>query len=880
MAVVCSIGSASTLATETPTSCTTTFGVDGYTVSFSVAISNISAGDRVTFVDDASYYATFTYRVTSVALGASTTTVQMVFVSEDSGFWGEVSPCDLMDMMWNQAEAAFDRYYATIYEWNEDLGNTDLYGSGDYPTGECHADSIFDEQVTIIGSSGLGVITLQAHSGSRHEGVAGAGVVIQNGTAGSAGTSALTPIVLGCNNLIVDGLEINCAYATKQANACEINASALTTVYLLRMLIHDVDPDDSVDARAGILIANSTATTVSRYVMNNFVYNIKRSASSTTARKCVGIGQTSTEVTDDKGASLYNNTVRGVTTTNGNGYGYDSSGWGSINNCIALDCTTSCFNSFGATMGSGGYNLSDDLTAGSWSKGQTSANGVTAVNTTVGATDLHLKQPIDTSDPYDISWGIDRGRAYSISNINDDIDDYRRNVNIPYHSISGVIGAGRGWWDIGADESVWSHPYPAESDAVTVNPTVTIIRPSVSITPAVAAFELAAVSPTVTIVRPSVSITPVVAALLLAAVSPSVSIGYGSVTITPAAATFELAAVSPSVIVPVAITPAAASFELAGVSPTAVAGSLSITPSVAAVEFAGVSPSVQRSSLSISPSASAFELAGISPTVSISSASITPAVAAVEFAGIAPTVVLSSFTVTPSASAFEFAAVDPSVGLSSLTVAPAASAVEFVGVSPSTILGGLSMTPSVAALEFAGISPTVTRSSVSVTPAAAITNYQARYAAVIAGGIVVVPVTEAQFVYTAVDPAVGLSSQTIAVTASAFELAGVTPSTINGSITVSPAVSVVEFAASVATIHAGVEVLPAVAAFEYVVGSFTLHVDIASASLGYACDGLVDYRGSIPCDYEITGVLDYIGGVLPTDYQLEKNLDYQYDHQS
>ena len=73
---------------------------------------------------------------------------------------------------------------------------------------------------------------------------------------------------------------------------------------------------------------------------------------------------------------------------------------------------------------------------------------------------------------------------------------------------------------------------------------------------------------------------------------------------------------------------------------------------------------------------------------------------------------------------------------------------------------------------------------------------------------------------------------------------------------------------------------PAVAAFEYVVGSFTLHVTMDSASLGYACDGLVDYRGSIPCDYEINGVLDYIGGVLPTDYQLEKNLDYRYDHQS
>jgi len=873
LSVVCSIGSASTLATATPTSCTTTSGVDGYTVAFGVALSNVSIGERVTFVDEAMYYATFTYRVVDISSYSTSSSVRMVFVSEDSGFWGDTSPCDLMDMSWGQAEGAFDRYYSTIYEWNADLGNNDLYASGAYPVGECHADDIFDEQVTITGSSGLGVITLQAHEGSRHEGVAGAGVVIQNGTASSAGTSALTPLVLGCNNLVVDGLEINCEYATKQATACEINASALTTVYLLRMLIHDVDPDDSVDKRAGILIENSTATTVTRYVMNNFVYNIKRSAASGTARNCVGIGQTSTELTDDKGGSLLNNTVRGITTTNGTGYGYHLSDWGSNYNNIAVDCESSCFEIFGGTYGSGSNNLSDDLTADNWSNGQTSANGVTAANTTVSATDLHLKSPINTSDPYDISWGIDRGNTYAVAYINDDIDDYRRNVSIP-------SGLGRGWWDIGADESVWSHPYPAESNAVTVNPTVTIVRPSVSITPAVAAFELAGVTPTVNIVRPSISITPVVAALLLAAVSPSVSIINASVSITPAAATFELAAVSPSVIIPESVTPAAASFELAGVSPTVVAGSLSITPSVSAVEFAGVSPSVQLSSISVTPSASVFDLAGVSPTVSISSASITPAAAVVEFAGISPSVLMSSLSVTPSASAFEFAAVDPSVGLSSLTVAPAASAVEFVGVSPSTILGGLSLSPAVAALEFAAVSPSVTRGSVSITPAAAITNYQARYAAVIAGGIVVVPVAEAQFVYTAVDPAVGLSSQTIAVAASAFELEGVTPSTINGSISLTPAVSVVEFAASVATIHAGIEVTPAVASFEYVVGSFTLHVDIASASLGYACDGLVDYRGSIPCDYEITGVLDYIGGTMPTDYQLEKNLDYRYDHQS
>jgi len=926
----------------------------------------------VEMTDEGSYYSTFTYRVASV----SGSTLTFVYVTDD--MWtGDTSPCDLLDMSWGQAECNFYRYYSSIYEWNEDLGNTDIYGSGDDAVGECHDDSAFDESNTIGAVSGLDSIKLTVHPDSRHTGVAGSGARIE------LTGSKSTPIVVDGDDITVEWLEIDCTDATHAEAALEITGTALENVFVRNMVLHDVDPDDDVDDRWGIKVINSTADAVTRAILNNFIFNIKRSADSfSQVRNCKGIGEWSTESANDAGANYYNNTLRGISTTNGTAYGYYVSGEAILYNNIALVCGTDCFKVFDDDNASGSHNLSDDLTAADIgvqpphdNHAQTSATGVTAAYTVLSSTNLHLRWVLNQP----ISLAVDRGvRLAGPDGILTDIDGDTRVWGIP-------DSVARGYWDIGADESVYSHPYPAEVGTATeydppifpsaavfeltaVSPSVDI--PSVTVAPVAASFELAAVTPSVatgslalsvavaafviagispTTFNGSISLTPTVAAFELAGISPSIatgsvtaspaaaafelagvspSVATGSITASPTAASFELAGVSPSVATgsvtaspavaafelagvspsvstgypSTSVTPTAAAFELAGISPTTLNGSITLTPSVAAFELAGVSPSIATGSVTASPAVAAFELAGVSPSVSIGSVTaspaaatfeltavspsviipvvITPAAASFELAGVSPTAVAGSLSLTPSVTAIDFAGVSPSVTQASLTVAPAASAVEFVGITPTTTAASLSLTPAVAALEFAAVSPTVTRGSVSITPAAAITNYQARYAAVVAGGIVVVPVAEAQFVYTAVDPAVGLSSQTIAVTASAFELEGVTPSTINGSISLSPAVPVVEFAASVATIYAGIEVTPAVASFEYVVGSFTLHVEMDSASLGYSCEGLVDYRGSIPCDYEITGVLDYIGGVLPTDYQLEKNLDYRYDHQS
>ena len=973
--VITSIGTNIATGSATPTGCSGSGVSGGYIVTFaSGALSGVARGDKATMTDEASYYATFIYRVASI----SGDTAVLVYVSDDMAM-GDTSPCDLLDMSWEQAECFFSRFYTSIYEWHEELGLTEIYGSGDDAVGECHDDSAFNESNTISALGSLNSITLTVHPDSRHSGIAGTGARIDLDGSGT------TPIVINCNEVTVEWLEINCTDATHAEAALEIAAAALEGISVRNMILHDVDPDDDVDDRYGIKVINSTEDNVTRSVLNNFIYRILRSDDSTgQLRHCRGIGERSTEDDDDAGANYYNNTLRTVTTTNGTAYGYHISDESILINNIALSTGSDCYKIFDDTYGSdaSSHNLSDDLTAADVGRqppydnyAQTSATGVTAGYTVISSTNLHLRWVLNQP----ISLAVDRGKNLaSPDGILIDIDGDARVYGIPDE-------VARGYWDIGADESVYSHPYPAAAGAateynapvvpsaavfelaavspsvaipsVTVSPvaasfelaavtpsvatgsvavsvavaafvlagiTPTTLNGSISLTPTVAAFELAGIAPTT--LNGSISLTPSVAAFELAGVSPSVatgsvtasptaasfelagvspSIATGSITASPAVAAFELAGVSPSVSTSypsTSVTPTAAAFELAGISPTTLNGSITLTPSVAAFELAGVSPTVLTGSSTASPAAAAFELAGVSPSVSqggitaspaaatfelaavspsvIIPVVITPAAASFELAGVSPTAVAGSLSVAPSVAAVEFAGVSPSIVMSSITVAPVASAVEFAGITPTTTTASLSITPAVAALELAGISPSVTRGSISVTPAAAITNYHATYAALIAGDIFVIPFPTAKFVYTAVDPAVGMSSQTIAVTASAFELAGVTPSTINGSITVSPAVSVVEFAASVATIHAGIEVTPAVAAFEYVVGSFTLHVEIASASLGYACDGLVDYRGSIPCDYEINGVLDYIGGVLPTDYQLEKNLDYRYDHKS
>jgi hypothetical protein len=808
--VVTSIGSNSSIDTETPSSCSGSYSP--YSVTFSTTPTGVNIGDKVEIVDESSYSSTFTYRVT----GISGTSYTLAYVT-DTGSWGDVSPCDLLDFSWGQAPATFKRFYTSITNWEAGLDDSDVYSSSDVAVGECHNDSVFAETVVINGGGtvGLASVKLSVHSGSRHTGTAGTGArVIPSG-------STTTRIInIARDDVTVEWLEISGESATSGSQVGVYISLDSDDIYINNNIIHDMAALGSAGSR---VIGIDCKQGANRFILNNFIYAII-STSTVDAHAVIGIY--ATRLGSD--LEIYNNTVFDVSTLTSTANGIVTNSDATVSNNIVLSCDSGgsgynedCFEQ--SANAASDYNLSDDTTA--WgSNSVTSSDGATAANTiddtTSGSENLHL-----VSGSYALGAGTDLGTTPTGVEI--DIDGRDRDAE-------------GDTWDIGADQAVGM---------------------SVSITPAAASFELAGVSPSVG--QSSLAVTVAVAAFVIAGVSPTTL--SGSISVTPSVAAFELAGITPTTVITgsASVSPAAAAFELAGITPTLSFGSATASPSAAPFELAGVSPTILFGSTTASPAAATFELAGVSPSVIIPEV-ITPAAASFELAGVSPTAVAGSLSVTPSASAFEFAAVDPSVGLSSLTVAPGASAIEFAGVSPSVVISSQTITPAVAALELAGISPTVTLGSLSVTPAAAITNYRARYGAVIFGGIVVIPVTEAEFAYTAVDPAVGMSSQTVAVAASAFELAGVTPSVIVANIIIYPAASVVEFAASVETIHAGVEVPPAAAVFDYVVGSFTLRVEMDSASLGYACDGLNDY----------------IGGTIPTDYSIGKNLDYKYDHQS
>jgi len=815
--VVTSIGSNSSIDTETPSSCSGSYSP--YDVTFATDPSGVSVGDRVEITDEGVYWATFVYRVT--AIDGSTYT--LAYVTDDA-YNGDASPCELVDGSYSQAPATFKRFYSSITNWEAGLDDSEVYSSSDVAVGECHNDSVFNETVTINGGSSVGLasVKLSVNSSSRHDGTAGTGARIVT-------SSTSTVIDVTREKVTVEWLEIeNTSTASTTSQPALVKLQTNTSgneCYVQNMILHDFGISDTYSIRA---VQSGTYNVV----QNCFIYAITNSGSGAG----YGIRGSGT------GMVISNNTIFDVTTDGISTCGHAIHGSALVRNNIALSCGDDCFvDSCGVTVpASSNYNLSDDATAFG-ADSLTSSDGVTAANTitttTSGSENLHLK-----SGSLAIEAGVDLGT--NPTGVEIDIDGLNRDTD------SRIIT-----WDIGADQTI---------------PT------GVTISPASASFELAGVSPSVGLGNLTIAVA--VAAFVLAGVSPSVS--TGSITSSPASAAFELTSVTPTIVLgSQSITPAVAVFELPGISPSVRLGSATASPAVAAFELAGVNPSVVSGDVTTSPIAAAFELTAISPSV-IVPVIITPTAATFELVGINPIAVVGSLSLTPSASAFELAAINPSAELSSLTVAPAASAIELAGITPSMIFGGLSVTPAVAALELAGTSPSVTRSSITITPETAVVNYRARYGAVIFGGVVVIPVTEAQLIYTAVAPTVGMSSQTIAVTASAFELSSVTPSTINGSIGFTPAASVVELIATVDTILAGVEVTPVAAAFEYIVGSFTLRVDIDSASLGYSCDGLVDYGGAIPCDYVATGLLDYVAGTRPTDYSLEKNLDYRYDHRS
>ena len=818
--VIASIGSNSSIDTETPSSCSGSYAT--YNVTFSTSPSGVSVGDKAEITDENMFWGTFVYRVTAISGGTYT----LAYVSDDVGA-GDTSPCDLMDSFYSQAPATFKRFYSSITSWESNLDDSDVYSSGDIAIGECHNDSVFVETVNINGGGtvGLASIKLSVHSDSRHDGTAGTGarMVPTTGTAGI--------VTISRDEVTVEWLEIDGTSAGATSNmGVRVMSTATDDIYVRNLIIHDIG-STSGSHTSGVYLEN---VGTSRYVMNNFVYDISRTSSTSVH----GISASYS----GSGADIYCNTVFDISTTNGSAMGIRVGGSSALvkdNIVLSVSGTTlsDCYYTTGTASTSSDYNLSDDTTA--WgSNSVTSSDGVTAANTIVSTTgsseDLHLK-----SGSYALAAGVDLGTTPDGVEI--DIDGRDRDA-------LGDV------WDIGADQAVGL---------------------SVTITPAASIFELSAITPNLAF--SSLSMTPAAAAFEYAAASPGVV--SGSLTIS-AVAEFELAAVNPTIpAIPIVVTPSVAAFEYVADSPSVLLGSVSVTPVASAVEYAAISPDVVSGSLAITPTASSFVLDAISPSLIVPLV-ITPSAAAMELVGQSPISINGSISITPTASSVELDAVAPGVVSGSLAMTPGVSAFEVAGISPAVEMGSMSITPAAASFELAASSSGVATGSVIASPAAATVSMPASYAGVISGSITVIPVASAPFNLDALTPSLTFSSMTVDVSASAVDVVGVTPTTHQGSIILAPSVAIVECIATLATIHAGVEVRPTAASFDYVAGPFTFHITMDSASLGYSIGGPADYAGWLPVEYAMANATDYVAGTWPTDYNIQQPTDYKYDHQS
>lgn len=817
------IGTASTIDTETPSSCS---GSGPYTVTFVNDPTGVVVGDKAYITDEASYYDEFVYNVTGIS-GSSYT---LTYVS---GGYGTESPCSLYNSFYEQAAAVFKRApdYATPRAWAADLDDSSIYSNGDDAVGEITVNEKYDEAIGFVNGSvvTLNSVKLTVASNVRHNGTADTGAGLKysgQSTSGGGANKSQYVDLRNADNVTLEWLEFDGTGAVGNvAQAFVSDWGSFTKNNTVRnCLMHGFELITGGAAVNMIRMTTSNYTTDSgdsHYIMNNIIYG---NVLSTIA------GGDPTGIYADAGRSVnpiycYNNTVNDLTalSTSNTAIGIKASQYAVIENNIVSDITGSstsvCFKvTSGSFSASSDYNLSTDTTAPG-SNSVTSATLANIYESDSGTVNLHLKSGSPAIDA-----GTDLGTTPSGVEI--DIDGRNRDSE-------------GDTWDIGADEYV-------------VN--------GIEVAPTAASFEAAAVSPTA--VQASLSITP--AASAADADATLTGTALGSVTVTPSTASAVLAGVSPTVDIPnVEVTPAAASLTANATLSGVQAGAISITPAVASSEAATVSPAVSVGSLSVTPSQAVCTAAAVSPSVIIivPSVTVTPTAASFVAVAISPTTSSGSLIVTPTAAASALAAVSPNVVLANMTVAPSAAAIT-TAASATASQDSLTLTPSVASAVAPAVSPTVVRGSITVAPTAAAATTSVSYRALVFGSMIVVVPDSAKAVYTSQNPSLAFGSTTANPAAASF-VATASATASQDSFTITPAAAVVVTDVTSPTILAGVTATPAPAQIELSCPPITLVITFDSAALGYWVDGTPDYKVGGKVDYSIDGRPDYeIGDLL------------------
>ena len=814
------IGTSSTIDTETPSSCS---GSNPYTVTFTNDPSGVVVGDKVYITDEASYYDTFIYNVTGIS-GSSYT------LTYSSGGYGAESPCSLYNSFYEQAAAVFKREldYATPQDWINDFNDTSIYSAGDDVIGELSVNEKYDQGLGLTcdqSNHTLGSITLTVAESVRHNGTAGSGAGLRF-TSSGAQSAYSQWVYVESSNITIEWLEWDGTGASSSAIAQHFFSTVendVGNIHLKNNLMYGLDQKGGgIATRAIRLETPSDTVTATCSILNNILYDIDPSTPS--GGDCTGIYAIGGRA--ENAIYVYNNTVHHIVGTGtasgllGYGRGIHSSSHTYVTNNIVSDVTApvTADDFYGNEHADSDYNLSTDTTAPG-SNSVTSATLADIYESATGTINLHLKSGSPAIDA-----GTDLGT--SPTGVNIDIDGRNRDSE-------------GDTWDIGADEYV-------------VN--------GIEVAPTAAALEAAAVSPTA--VQASLSITP--AASAADADATLTGAALGSVTVTPSTASAVLAGVSPTVDIPnVEVTPAAASLTANATLSGVQAGSISITPAVASLEAATVSPPVSLGSVSVTPSQAVCTAAAVSPSVIIviPSVTVTPTAASFVAVAISPTTSSGSLTVTPTAAASALAAATPSVVQSNMTLTPSAAAIT-TAASATASQDSLALTPSVATAVVTAVSPTVVRGSITVAPTAAAATTSVSYRALVFGSMVVVVPESAKAVYTSQNPTLAFGSTTANPTAASF-VATASATASEDSFTITPAAAVVVTDVTSPTILAGVTATPAPAGIELSCPPITLVITFDSAALGYWVDGRPDYKVGGKVDYSIDGRPDYeIGDLL------------------
>lgn len=649
--VITSIGSNSSITTGTPSSCSGSSSP--YSVTFPSAPSGVSIGDSVSFQDEVTTFATYTYLVTDI----SSATLTLKFVSESSGYGSEESPCSIMNSSYSQATGTFKRTYSTITAWESDLDNTAIYSSGDDAIGECYKDSNFNEAFTINGGGtvGLASVKLTAPAGQRHDGTAGSGVVNVYNSA-TQSTS-----VISRQNTTISFLEYHMGTNSSNNRALTVSSSAYSNIIFSQNIIHNL----TGSFPQAIVFDNGNSSSDTRYVHNNLIYDIDDNDDRVKALRTVG----------SYPVKVWNNTTYLIRTgsSSKNAYSWyaDNTGQMELKNNLGIMTTST-----GSEAFAGNYTSDSDYNGSDFSTATGGTNDLTSLTTAVF-------EDYDATPP-------DFSLASGASPIDAGVDlGTTAGVNI---GIAGRDRSSDSSWSMGAFQPIPTGttvtPAAAQTIATGASPTLTS---GLELTPATAVSVATSQAPATTSGQ---TITPAVAVSVATGQSPTISSGL---TVTPASAVSVATVTAPTLTSGIEFSPAVAVSVATGTSPTVTSGG-TVSPASAVAIATGTDPTVTEGEGgdTVTPAAAIAVATGDLPTIT-SGGTVTPAVSVAVATGTSPSI-SSGSTITPSVAASIATVTSPTI-TSGLTLSNIVATAVAAAQDPTVSTGGdATVTPNPAVI--------------------------------------------------------------------------------------------------------------------------------------------------------------------------------------